>query len=86
MPVAMFHDRHSRDVKRDVLHWNFGGQEQSNVIQGNNNHFTATHASKTQSDETLLRKAGAQLGRVIEGGTDLVISPAKWLGYMQENW
>ena len=36
--------------------------------------------------ETLLRKVGHEVGRVIESGADLASVPAKWIGHMQENW
>ncbi|CAF0899949.1 unnamed protein product [Adineta ricciae] len=85
MSVLIFHLRKFRHNKRAAIRWNIGGHEQNTVISGANNSLRTTNPVDS-NDETLLRKFGSQLGRMLQGGTDIVISPAKWLSHMQDNW
>jgi hypothetical protein len=80
----MFNVRRYSRVKR-LFKWNIGGQETNHLIQGNDNVVTNGDSNKP-GEETLLRKAGSQVGKVLQGGTDLVVAPAKWLAHMQDNW
>ncbi|CAF3167299.1 unnamed protein product [Rotaria socialis] len=50
--------------------------------------FLVTYGNEASPEQqtTLLRKAGDQAGRILEGGADVVIAPAKCLAHMQENW
>lgn len=70
----------------DWLKTNFGGEEKIVKVAGNNNQVTFHGKRSDDEESTLLRKASAQVGRILEGGTDIVVSPAKWLNHMQENW
>ena len=65
---------------------NFGGSEKNAKIAGNDNKILFNDGPSNEEQETLLRKTGAQVGRLLEGGTDLMVAPAKWLVHMQENW
>jgi hypothetical protein len=86
MLAFMFHNRGSKHSKRDLFRWNLGGEEQNNVITGNQNDLHVEGSSGNENGQTLVRKAGHQIGKVFEGGADLIIAPAKWLAHMQENW
>lgn len=84
----MFNPRRLNLSKRALLKVNFGGRESNPYIAGDRNQitFNASPQQQAEDEETLLRKAGTQVGKILEGGTDLVIAPAKWLVHMQENW
>ncbi len=92
MTPAIFNITGTARVKRaepiieQLVRLNLGGSENNPKIIGNGNavHFGTGH--EKEEDKTLLRKAGTQVGRILEGGTDIVVSPAKWLAHMQENW
>ena len=95
MPPPIFNTRTFQPAKRDAPtnnpggEWfktNFGGNEKNAKIAGNDNKIIFNGGSSKEEQETLLRKTGAQVGRLLEGGTDLVVAPAKWLAHMQENW
>lgn len=73
-------------VKRGFLHFNLGGEESNNIIKGNSNNFSMVTRSKNLEDETLLRRTGHEFGRVLQGGADLAVAPAKFLAHIQENW
>ena len=73
-------------VKRQLLKANIGGQEQNPKIHGNNNKVMFGSAADAEAQLTLLRKAGQQVGKILEGGTDVVLAPAKWLAHMQDSW
>jgi hypothetical protein len=73
-------------VTRSLFKSNIGGSESNPYIQGNDNRITYGGAAKLEEPATLLQKAGHQVGRILEGGTEIVTAPAKWLGHMQENW
>lgn len=73
-------------VKREFLRFNLGGEESNNIIKGNNNNFSMVTRSKNPEDETLLRRTGHEIGRVLQGGADLAVAPAKFLANIQENW
>jgi hypothetical protein len=75
-----------RLFKRQLFRWNLGGHESNNIISGNNDKMVVNNGPKKVDEETLARKAGHQIGRVLEGGADLVVAPAKWIAHMQENW
>lgn len=85
MSIIMFHIRNLKRSSRAAIRWNLGGHEQNTLISGNHNSMGTMNPLDT-NDETLLRKIGHQFGRVFEGSTDLVLSPAKWLSHMQDNW
>jgi len=83
--------RHLNLVKRQLLKWNVGGQEitnsHNNIINANNSVVSVgIKEGKLLDDETLLRKAGSQIGRILEGSADLAVSPARWINHMQQNW
>ena len=83
----MFNTTRLSLVKRDLLNFNVGGIEKENPkINGNDNHVIIGAQSTKEEETTLLRKAGSQVGRLLESGTDVAIAPAKWLVHMQENW
>lgn len=86
MPSSMYNSARRTLVKREFLRWNIGGQESNNIIKGNNNKFSMATRSKYPEDETLLRRTGHEIGRVVQGGADLVVAPAKFLVHIQENW
>lgn len=66
--------------------WNIGGHENHQKVHGNENQINIGVEPSRVGQETLLRKAGHQLGRVLEGGSDLLVAPAKWINHMQSNW
>ena len=77
------------DSKRNSI-FNFGGAE-SNVenkptILGENNNINIGIDPSKIPQETLVRKVGHEVGRVLESGADLVTAPVKWMNHMQENW
>lgn len=84
MPVVPTHDKHHAVNKRGVF--NFGGCEYNPSVEGDSNQVSIGVAPGHMGQETLLRKTGAQIGKIIEGGADLITVPAKWLNHMQENW
>jgi cell division GTPase FtsZ len=86
MPSVMFTVSRPHHAKRSLLRWNFGGQEVNHVIEGDNNNLSSYADSKKPGQDTLIRKAGNEIGRVLEGATDVVVAPAKWLSHMQDNW
>ncbi|CAF2057506.1 unnamed protein product [Rotaria magnacalcarata] len=86
MPPTTSTNIHHVLVKRQLLRFNLGGQEQNPDISGDNNKVMFGSAADAKMKLTLLRKAGHQAGRILEGGTDIVVAPARWLTYMQENW
>ncbi|CAM4843652.1 unnamed protein product [Rotaria magnacalcarata] len=55
-------------------------------ITGSDNKVFYGDGAGREEQTTLLRKAGDHAGRILEGGTDVVIAPVKWLAHMQENW
>lgn len=72
--------------KRDAF-FNFGGSDKSQSIKGNHNKvFAPTENPATEGQETLLRKTGHQVGRIIESGADLATAPAQWLKSVIDNW
>ena len=72
--------------KRSLISWRFGSHEQHNSIQGSNNKLEVNSGISKPGQETLIRKAGHEIGRVLEGGTDVLTAPAKWINHMQDNW
>lgn len=84
----MFNTRRLQLVKRGIIGVknNIGGKENNVNIDGTNNKIMLSNAPQEEQDETLLRKTGTQVGRLLEGGTDIIVAPAKWLNHMQENW
>lgn len=75
-------------VKRELLRVNLGGHETNPnaYIKGNENKVIFGGGDDQDLQLTLLRKAGHQAGRLLEGGTDVAMAPAKWIKDMQENW
>ena len=73
-------------VRRSLFQSNVGGSESNPSIQGNDNQITYGAGTKSEEPVTLVQKAGHQVGRILEGGTEIVTAPAKWLGHMQDNW
>jgi hypothetical protein len=88
MPPAMFNTSRVQLVKRELLKMNIGGRETNPHVIGDRNHISFNTGSRKEEDgeETLLRKTGTEIGRILEGGTNVVLAPAKWLSHMQENW
>ncbi|CAF1266602.1 unnamed protein product [Rotaria magnacalcarata] len=86
MPPTTSTNIHHVLVKRQLLRFNLGGQEQNPDISGHKNQVMYGSAADSEMKLTLLRKAGHQAGRILEGGTDIVVASARWLTYMQENW
>ena len=84
----MFNTRRLQMVKRGVFEFrnNVGGKETNVQIDGTSNSIMLGNTPQKEEDETLLQKTGTQVGRLLEGGTDIVVAPAKWLNHMQENW
>jgi hypothetical protein len=72
--------------KRDSV-FNFGGSDNKQEINGNNNHVGVTTKNPaTIGQETLLRKTAHQIGRIFESGADLANAPAQWINSIQQNW
>jgi hypothetical protein len=69
---------------------NFGSAETNvdnkPIISGEYNNVNIGVDPSKMGQETLMRKVGHEVGKVIEGGADLVTTPVKWIGHMQENW
>lgn len=88
MPPPMFNARRLPLVKRGILEFtnNIGGKETNVNIDGTNNKIMLGPSSQKEEEETLLKKTGTQVGRLLEGGTDIVVAPAKWLNHMLDNW
>ena len=86
MPPTTSANIHHVLVKRQLIRFNLGGQEQNPDISGHKNQVMYGSAADSEMKLTLLRKAGHQAGRIIEGGIDVVIAPVRWLMHMQENW
>jgi hypothetical protein len=90
MPVAVFNpNRHlimKRAILEELVKINFGGAENSAHIKGNENKVSIGGGMSDDEQLTLLRKAGQEFGKVLEGGADIVTSSAKWIGHIQENW
>ncbi|CAF3311157.1 unnamed protein product, partial [Rotaria socialis] len=63
-----------------------GGFEKNPQISGTDNKVFYGDGASREQQTTLLRKAGDQPGRILEGGADLEIASTKWLAHMQENW
>ena len=77
---------HRSLAKRQLMKFNLGGHESNANIKGNENKVAFGGEMGANGQRTLLRKAGHEIGKILEGGVDIVISPAKWLAHMQENW
>ena len=87
MPTIMFNETVSHSlVKRQFMKWNVGGHETNPSITGSNNHVFLPSTPDIKEQETLLRKAGDQVGKLLEGGASVALAPAKWLSHMQDNW
>jgi hypothetical protein len=88
MHLTTFNSSHHRIIKRSWLDLNLGGTKtvHNPVVNGNDNNVVFDGQTQREAKATLLQKAGNQLGRVLESGTDIIIAPAKWLSHMQENW
>lgn len=85
MSISYLQSRH-QVWKRDSV-FNFGGVDHSQKIEGDKNHvFASTQSPTNVGQETLIRKTAHQIGRIFEGGADVITSPARWLANMQENW
>lgn len=83
--ICYAHSRY-RIWKRDSI-FNFGGADNSQNIEGDRNSiFGSTQSPANVGQETLIRKTAHQIGRLLEGGTDVITSPVRWLAHMQENW
>jgi hypothetical protein len=82
----MLNTRRLSHVKRELFKLNIGGHESNPQINGANNQVLSVGEPEKGEPSTLLRKAGNQVGKILEGGTNIVIAPAKWLAHMQENW
>ncbi|CAF1289179.1 unnamed protein product [Adineta steineri] len=87
MPPAMFNTTITHSLaKRALMKVNLGGSEHNPVVSGSNNKLYMNGARDSDDETTLVQKAGGQVSRILESGTDVIISPAKWLKHMQENW
>ena len=85
MPPSAFHlIRKKLKTKRDSV-FNFGGYDSANKIYGDKNAIQTVTDRTIAGQETLIRKAGHQVGRVLEGGADLATASAKWLSHIHEN-
>jgi hypothetical protein len=65
---------------------NFGGHEDNKQFSVRDNSPIIIGDSVPPAGQTWLRFAGKQAGRLLEGSTDIVTAPAKWLSHMQDNW
>ena len=65
---------------------NFGGQEDNKHFHVRDNSPIFLGDSTPLVGDTWLRHTGKQVGRVLEGTTDLITSPVKWLTHMQDYW
>ncbi|CAF3628474.1 unnamed protein product [Rotaria socialis] len=86
MLSSKFNTSHRSMIKRQLFRINFGGLEKNPQISRTDNKVTYGNEASPEQQTTLLRKAGDQAGRILEGGADVVIAPAKCLAHMQENW
>ncbi|CAF5200543.1 unnamed protein product, partial [Rotaria magnacalcarata] len=76
MLFSKFNISHRSIIKRQLFRINFGGLEKNPQITGNDNKVSYGDGASREQQTTLLRKAGDQAGRILEGGTDVVIAPA----------
>ncbi|CAF4060280.1 unnamed protein product [Rotaria magnacalcarata] len=79
MLSSKFNISHRSIIKRQLFRINFGGLEKNPQISGTDNKVSCGDGASREQQTTLLRKAGDQAGRILEGETDVVIAPAKWL-------
>ncbi|CAF4262950.1 unnamed protein product [Rotaria magnacalcarata] len=88
LPILDIPRDHSPFFKRQLLKVNIGGHEKNtnHYINGNDNNLNFDSEESQEEQLTLLRKAGQQAGRILEGGTDVAMAPVKWLAHMQDNW
>lgn len=86
MAPVTFNTHSIKRAKRQLFKFNLGGSEHVPRIDGNQNQINYHGGPKTLEEPTLLRHTGDQVRKLIEGGTDVVLAPAKWLAHMQENW
>ncbi|CAF2233757.1 unnamed protein product [Rotaria magnacalcarata] len=78
MPPTTSTNIHHVLVKRQLLRFNLGGQEQNPDISGHKNQVMYGSAADSEMKLTLLRKVGHQAGRILKGGTDVVIAPVTY--------
>ena len=86
MSPAISNTNFHNNIKRSLFRWNLGGQENNNVVEGNNNKMNVPPSPSQPNRETLLRKTGTEIQKVLEGGADVLVAPSKWLSHMQEYW
>ncbi|CAF3682292.1 unnamed protein product, partial [Rotaria socialis] len=79
MLSSKFNTSHRSMIKRQLFRINFGGLEKNPQISRTDNKVTYGNEASPEQQTTLLRKAGDQAGRILEGGADVVIAPAKCL-------
>lgn len=73
--------------KRDLFKTNFGGDEHNPHINGNHNQINFQAVGEKQLKEpTLVQHTSNQVKKIMENGANLIITPAKWIMHMQENW
>ena len=73
----MLKTRRRSIVTRSLFKSNIGGSESNPYIQGNANQISYDGAAKLEEPATLLQKAGLQVGRILEGGTEIVTAPSR---------
>jgi hypothetical protein len=80
----MFSIRPKRDQGGSII--NIGGHEDNRNYEARDNSPIIIGDTMAPLGDTWLRFAGKQAGRVLEGTTDILTSPAKWLAHMQDYW
>jgi hypothetical protein len=78
--IGSFHSIQKRRL------WNFGRNENNPRVDGDLNQISIGVGPAKVGQETLLRKSGHQLGRGLEGGSDFLVAPTKWINHMQDIW
>ena len=66
--------------------FNFGGSENNPDVRGSNNIVHIGLDPRRIGEETLVRKIGQQIGRLVESTVDIASAPSRWLTHMQDNW
>ncbi|CAF1023490.1 unnamed protein product [Adineta steineri] len=82
----MFITNYVLRAKRELIKTNLGGHETNAHVAGDDNKINFYGKPESPEETTLIRKAGDQVSKILEGGTSIVVAPAKWLANIQDNW
>lgn len=76
--------RSKRDQGGSIV--NIGGHEDNKRYDTGSNSPIIIGDVMSNAGETWLRFMSKQAGRALEGATDIITTPAKWLAHMQNYW